>query len=289
MIRITRRLSCTVTISVRASPVSPEDFRVLNGTSLVHCGQQGPGTVAVGSIKDVEPGVITLSKNDSVLVVGSKGGAWSGTMTASATAALKLPQSLAPEDAAMLPAVLAAVTILKKHGGKLKAGDTIIQSAKDSAIGRALLYVAKAKGLNVLSVPDGVDSKDVALQAAGKVKLAVAQTAGSTVLALSRSLAHGGVLVCVHGANEPLTSTTRGVQVPVSPLIFSNVSIVGWDFSLWMSSATDEEKQGALAEALSLGKGTLGELRSSATFASSEWKRALASVEKTSQPAVLLF
>ena len=276
-------------MSVRASPVVPEDFRVLNGTSLVQRGQQGPGTVAVGSVRAVGKDVKALSMNDSVLVVGAEGGAWSGTMTASATTAIKLPQSLAPEDAAMLPAMLAAVTILKKHGGKLKAGDTIIQSAKESAIGRALAHVAKVKGINVVSVPDGVDSKDAVLQAAGKVKLAVAQTSGSTVLALSRSLAHGGVLVCVHGANEPLTSTTRGVQVPVSPLIFSSVSVAGWDFSQWMSSATDEEKQGALTEALSLGGGALGELRANATFAASEWKRALAAVEKTAEPAVLVF
>ena len=261
-----------VQVAVRAFPVLPEDVRAVQGTSVVRSSTGIAGSVAVGTVKSVGTRGLELSVGDLVLVVTSTSGVWADSVTVSASSAWKLPlAALAPEDAAMLPAALSAHRILSMQR-TLATGDTVVVSNADTAVGRALAALCSHRGLKLVDLPTAVESKDPRLLAAGRVKLAVAQSSGSTVLALSRALQHGGVLVCVAGAAEPLSRDLGGVTVPVSPLIFSSVAVRGFDFGSWALEPRDSQGQGegvdaALAETLGLvgaGKLNLASLRGGA-------------------------
>jgi len=189
----------------------------------------------------------------------SSSGAWAEEVTAPSSTTWKIPSSLAVEEAALLPAAVMAHGVLACQP-LLLPGDAGVVSGADTAVGLALRALCTHRGLKLVEVPAVLEHKDAKLLAAGKVKLVLAQASGQTVLSLSRALQADGVLVCVAGAVEPLArdQAAGGVTVPVSPLIFSSVSVRGLDLRAWACEQQSTFRE-ALAQTLALVAG--GQLR----------------------------
>jgi NADPH:quinone reductase-like Zn-dependent oxidoreductase len=200
------------------------------GKSVGVCGMAGAGTVtAVGA------GVASVAVNDSVLVINS--GVWTDEVVVAASGVGNVGKMTA-EEAAALPNFLAAWAILNNYVA-LKAGDVVVQSNGSGAVGSAITQLGKVMGLKVTSL-SGADTADAnlasKLAAAGSIKLAVSGQSGKHLHAMMKSLINGAALVTYNGVYEPLSSSTE-VQLPVSAMVFNNVSVNGFDLNAWVGCA----------------------------------------------------
>jgi len=282
-----------VEVEVSAFPVLPEDVRSILGVSVTGARTGTAGSVAVGVVKAVGPHAVGLSVNDAVLATCVVSGAWAKSVVTSSATTFKIPSSLRPEEAAMLPSVLTAYALLDRPYLGLVAGDVILQTCGETAVGAAVEALCRVRGFSLVSLPAAPDPRgDPKLQSVGKVKLAIAQSSGSAVLALSRTLQPRGEICCVLGPLEPLQAAQAagGVTVPVSPLIFSGAAVRGFDFSLWAREKGGASLRAALGSLVSLdaaGKFSLRALRKDAKVFSAVEVGAAVEAAKSGIPVVV--
>ena len=244
------------------------------------------GSTGVGSILEVGAGVRSLSAKDKVLVVTS--GTWANTVTAPATSVIKIPDNLSIEESASLPAALSAYAILSNFV-TLKAGDVVVQSGGDSAVGKAITQIGAAKGLKVISATSAeLDDTGFAKKvgALGNVKLTISNTAKKNITkSLVRCLAVDGSLV-LYAGDGVMDDEVDGIDVPVGSAIFKKNSIYGFEFSSWVhSDRANVEK--ALAVVLDDVK-TKKLVLKSKVFPQSDYLKALSEVETTGGASVIL-
>ena len=244
------------------------------------------GSTGVGSISEVGAGVRSFSAKEKVLVVTT--GAWANTVTVPATSVIKIPDNLSIEDGAALPAALSAYAILNNFV-TLKAGDVVVQSGGDSAVGKAIAQMGAASGLKVVSatsaeLDDAGFAKRVA--AMGNVKLTISNTAKKNITkTLVRCLASDGSLVLYLG-DGVIADEIDGIDVPVGSAIFKKNSIYGFEFNSWVHS----DRKG-VEKALAV---VLDDLKSkklilkSKSFPQSDYLKALSEVESTGGASVIL-
>ena len=244
------------------------------------------GSTGVGSILEVGAGVRSLSAKDKVLVVTS--GTWANTVTVPATSVMKIPDNLSIEESASLPAALSAYAILSNFV-TLKAGDVVVQSGGDSAVGKAITQLGAAKGLKVMSATsaefdDAGFAKKVA--ALGNVKLTISNTSKKNITkSLVRCLAADGSLV-LYAGDGVMDDEVDGIDVPVGSAIFKKNSIYGFEFSSWVHSdrANVEKALAVVIDDIKTKKLVL----KSKVFPQSDYLKALTEVQTTGGASVLL-
>jgi trans-2-enoyl-CoA reductase len=243
------------------------------------------GSTGVGSISSVGDGVSNLSYLDKVLVISS--GVWADNVTVPATSVLKIPSKLSPEESANLPAYLSAYALLNNFAD-LKAGDIIIQSGGETAVGLAISQLGSSMGLKIVSATIAeLEHAEFAKKVAameGKVKLTISNNSKKSVSkALLRVLSPGAALVLYNGDVSPVESD--GVDVPVGSVIFKANAIYGFDFNVWAQTSAEEVQKAmtAVAAQLDLKKITL----KSKVYPQSEYLKAMAEVESTGAPVVI--
>lgn len=274
-----------IKVSIKASSVTPEDVLSVKGLSLSNKLSGIAGTVAAGVVASTSAGVTGFSSNDSVLVVSE--GVWTDEVVVPATAVAKFP-NLAAEQVAALPSILSAWAILNNYASGLKSGDLVVQTNGSGAVGAAISEVGKVMGLNVVNLSEA-DLQDAKLtdklKSKGAVKLAVTGQSGGHVVSMVRALAPSGCLISYNGVVQSLASTTP-VQVPISGMIFNNVSMHGFDLSAWVKS----DPQGFQA-AVSAVQGLLGDkklaVKAVKAVPQSDFLKTLEAVGSTGSNAVL--
>jgi len=201
------------------------------------------GNAAVGKVVAVPSSGSEFHLNDSVLVIGQ--GLWTDEAIVSASSAVKVP-FLQPDEAALLPSYISAWAILHNYV-TLKAGDTVVQTTGDSAVGKAITAIGKALNLKVLALSDA-ELKDPEigrkLEGLGSIPLTVTGQSGKLISLLSKATASNGVVVTYNGVYESFI-TTSPVSVAISHLIFRNVSIQGFELLPWVQSCPNEYKAAA--------------------------------------------
>jgi len=132
-----------VAVKIAAGHVTGEDVRAVRGLSLLRTSVGVAGSSAVGAVTAVGSGVAGVSTNDKVLVVSSRG-VWADHVTVPSSAVAKLPASLSDDDAAALPALVSAYALLTRYA-TLKAGDVVVQSDAEGAVGAAVAAMGKVR------------------------------------------------------------------------------------------------------------------------------------------------
>jgi len=214
-----------------------------------------PGTEGVGRVLEVGPGVEHLPIGSTVFIAA--GATWAQQVTAHASTFVPLPDG-DPDQLAMLLASPATALLMLDSYVDLEEGDWILQSAANSAVGSALVQIAKARGLRTVNLVRREDAvgglvelgADVVLvgtdnlservaQATGgaPIKLALDAVGGETFTALVDSLSMGGTLV----------SYSQVIEEPsaLAPLdlIFRQIDVKGFWLAHWFTVASDEDKQ----------------------------------------------
>jgi mitochondrial enoyl-[acyl-carrier protein] reductase / trans-2-enoyl-CoA reductase len=111
------------------------------------------GQEGLGEVTAVGAGVKNLSAGDWVVpVLGSGFAAWQTAVTAAESQLQKVRSDIPAEYASALAVSPSVAYRLLKDFADLKEGDVIIQSASNSAVGTAVLQIAKKMGVKTINV-----------------------------------------------------------------------------------------------------------------------------------------
>ncbi|MGW6740717.1 zinc-dependent alcohol dehydrogenase family protein [Streptomyces sp. NPDC055025] len=280
-----------VVIDVEASPVEPTDLYIIAGgygylPPLPHLlGAQGVGRVSAAG-RDVKH----LKVGDRTLIPPLSN-AWTERVKTNAPWLRPLPDGDA-DQFAMLGINPPTAYLLLTEFVDLEAGDWVIQNAANSGVGRAVVAIARAKGIrtvNVVRRPELVDELrelggDVVLldgpdlpqriaEATGnaKIGLAIDGVGGAATQRLLDSIGLYGTLMVYSGmSGEP--SAVAG-----PPLVFTSQTICGFWLVNWFQAQTGFDKVTAIYEELAplMASGALA-IPVEATFGLEQYADALA-------------
>lgn len=185
-----------------------------------------------------------------------------------AASVMAVPKELKHATAANLTPAMMAHRLLSDFAF-LQPGDWIVQSGANSAVGRAVIQLARERGVRTVNLirgavataetvkllqqygADVVASQDTwnAGEFQTKVLKGIAPKAafdcvgGWSSTAVARALGDGGVLVSYGNLSR------RGVVVPTSRLVGGGVKVRGFNFFSWLDRA-DDAKVAAMVDAV---------------------------------------
>jgi trans-2-enoyl-CoA reductase len=293
-----------VLIRVEASPINPADLNVIEGKYPKRPELPAvPGIEGAGVIASIGPEVSGFAPGDRV-VVPSGLGAWREYITAPTSSVHKVPAGIPPLQAAMLKINPPTAWRMLHDFVKLQPGDWILQNAANSAVGIAVIVMAKSMGVHTINIvrrPELVDplkalgadavfveSDDLPEQISGvagsaSIPLAFNAVGGESALRLAGALSRKGVLV-TYGAmgRQPM-------RIPNGLLIFKNLVWTGFWINAWYKHASMEETRemfGAIFPLLSSGALTVPV---AATYPLDQFQEALRHAASDKRPGKILF
>jgi NADPH:quinone reductase-like Zn-dependent oxidoreductase len=205
-----------VVVAIRASAINPADLLIMQG--LYPGPTEFPARIGIegaGEVIAIGPDVTDLAVGDRVMSLGREN--WAEMVRADAGQFIRLPPEIDWRDAAQLKANPPSAHLMLETYVALKPGDWIIQNAANSAVGRHIIRLAKARGCKTVNIvrrgsliPELealgadlvlVDGNDLA----GRVKavigpdadlpLAIDAVGGTSCMRLADCLSRGGTVV----------------------------------------------------------------------------------------------
>ncbi len=202
-------------VEIAACPINPADLLTIAGTYPgptelpARAGIEGAGrVVALGG------DITAFAVGDPVISLARAN--WAERVTLKESQAIKLPAGIDMRQAAMLKANPASAHLMLANCVALKDGGWVIQNAANSAVGRHVIALARARGLNTANVVrrdalvaelqaigadvvvvDGDDLAERVATASGSAPIALALDAigGAATMRLADCLADGGTVV----------------------------------------------------------------------------------------------
>ena len=279
-----------VLMRMRATAIHPSDFGMIAGSyaNLRELPAIG-GREGVGEVAEVGLGV-DKKLTGRMAALPEDQGAWAEYFVMPAEDLFFLPIGLPFEQAAL--ALLNPMTAwrLLHDFEYLKQGDWIIQNAANSAVGVAVIQLAKHLGVRTVNVVRRKELRDDLEKLGGDVvvlddddypeslldltggrgpKLALNSVGGPSALRLAKTLCEGGVHV-TFGA-----MTGESIRFPTRRLIFDDVRFVGFWFDQWKRRQTPEKVREAYEEILFLTATNVLQSRIEATYSLTEYDEAL--------------
>jgi trans-2-enoyl-CoA reductase len=241
-----------VVVRMVCAPIHPADLNRLEG----RYGEK-PELPATGGIE----GFGTIESGDGEaaglragqpVALSQTTGTWSERIRVPVDRVVPLPQDLAPDLAATLVINPATAWRMLHDFVPLAEGDWVLLNAANSAVGRAVIRIARSKGWRPLAVvrrPELVpelldlgasavllddDQMRVAIPeitGGAEVRLALNAVGGASALRLANALAPGGTMV-TYGA-----MSRRPLELPNGLLIFKDLHIRGFWLTRWFRQA----------------------------------------------------
>ena len=200
-------------------PINPADVSFCKGLyRLKPALPATPGAECIGRVTAVGAGVSHVKPGD--LVINLQRENWTQKRRVDAADVIAVPAALDLRQAAMLRINPPTALLLLTDIVDLKPGDWVIQNVANSAVGRLLIRLAKARGLRTLNVvrrPSlfaelealgadacAVDGPDLAEAVKAKtggapIRLGIDAVSGRATTRISSCLGEGGV-VCNYGS-----------------------------------------------------------------------------------------
>jgi NADPH:quinone reductase-like Zn-dependent oxidoreductase len=250
-----------VRVDVRSAPIHNADLlqvRGLYGRSSPT--PATPGSEGVGYVAQLGEGVTHLHVGETVFISG--GATWAQQVTVPAAQLIALPPGDL-DQLAMLVSSPATAHLLLSQFVDLNEGDWLVQSAANSAVGSALVQLAKARGVrtvNLVRRQEVVDElyalgADVVLVGTHDLQVRIAEATGGASIQLAVDavggpvftlftdvLSSGGTLVTYSQAEPGASAITP------ADLIFKQLKVAGFWLSQWFSQASTQDKQALFAE-----------------------------------------
>ena len=280
-----------VLLEVLASPINPSDLGTIGGS-------YGPlpplpavaGLEGVAKVLETGAGVTAIQPGDHVRTPQGTG-AWQTHLAASSGSLFKVPADIPPEQAATAFVNPPTAWLLLQEVKQMKPGDWIIQNAANSAVGVAVIQIARHLGLRTLNLVrreeliqplmdlganhvllDNDDYPPLARDITGNegIGLALNSIGGPSAIRLCRVLANGGTLVTFGGM------TGEPVRFPTRNLIFNDICLTGFWATRWMQKVPVETLQGMFMTIFGLFQSGILETRIEATYPLEQFAEALA-------------
>ena len=204
-----------VVFDVLAFPINPADISFCRGSYRLRPPLPAtPGAECVGRVAAIGAGVAQVRPGD--LVVNMQRENWAQRRRIRSEDAILVPAGRDLAQAAMLRINPATALLLLEDHVALKPGDWVIQDVANSAVGRHLIVLAKARGVKTVNVvrrddvaaelrdlgadvvlKDGPDLAERARAAIGgaPIKLGIDAVSGDACRRIADSVADGGVVV----------------------------------------------------------------------------------------------
>lgn len=244
-----------VVVDMEYSPINPSDLVLMRGLYGVKPKLPAPvGAEGVARVSKVGSGVTGIKEGDRVLFPRGAS-TWLTRSKMKADGLFALPANTDPQQLSMLMVNPPTAYLMLTEYVALKKGDWVIQSAGNSAVGRAVIAIAKKLGIHTVSVvrrPELIDElkklgADVVLvegpdlakrvseaTSKAKIMLALDSVGGPGLMALNDCLANGGTLVAygvMSGGPGPFFT---------APNIFRDLTLKGFWLLNWFNRNSPE-------------------------------------------------
>jgi NADPH:quinone reductase-like Zn-dependent oxidoreductase len=227
-----------VTFDVLAFPINPADISFCRGSYRLRPPLPAtPGAEGLGRVAAVGAGVAQLKPGD--LMINMQRENWVQRRRVKAEDAIPIPAGLDLAQAAMLRINPPTALLLLEDHVALAPGDWVIQNVANSAVGRHIIVLAKARGVRTINVvrrddmtadlrdlgadvvlKDGPDLPERARAATGgaPIRLGIDAVSGEACRRIADCLADSGVVVSYGSMSgqDPAVSRaalTRGVTL----------------------------------------------------------------------------
>jgi mitochondrial enoyl-[acyl-carrier protein] reductase / trans-2-enoyl-CoA reductase len=283
-----------IVFDVLAFPINPADLSFCRGNyRLPPALPATPGAECVGRVSGVGAGVTDLKPGD--LVINLERENWTQRRRVRAQDAIPIPASLDLKQAAMLRINPATAQLLLEDHVALNPGDWVIQNVANSAVGRHLIVIAKARQWHTLNVvrrddvaaellalgadavlTDAPDLAERARAAAGgkPIRLGIDAVSGEATKRIAECVADGGVVVSYGSMSgqDPVMSRPA--------LGFRGVSLAGFMLGRGLAKRSREQVRALYADLAAQLR--CGALRApiEATYPIEEIKAALAHAQR---------
>lgn len=254
-----------VIVKMLAAPITEFDTVAFTGRAGPFSGTAG--NEGVGVVTAVGKGVTSVKVNDWVVPCTANIGTFSETVVTDAKNVQLVPNDISIADAALIGGTNStALRLLSDFG----SNDCIVQNAANTAVGQAVIQIAKARGIKTINIfPDGVTDDEVvehlySLGADIVVKdsyaasnlyniltsdfpvpsLAINGAGGPAATTVARLVGDGGAMV-TYGGSAPVT-------VPTSILVGKGVTLNAFSLARWHASASVATKTQMIREVATL-------------------------------------
>jgi trans-2-enoyl-CoA reductase len=227
-----------IVFDVLAFPINPADLSFCRGNYRLHPPLPAtPGAEGIGRVAAVGAGVTQPKPGD--LVINMQRENWTQRRRIRAEDAIAIPAGLDLAQAAMLRINPATAQLLLEDHVALATGDWVIQNVANSAVGRHLIVLAKARGVRTVNIVrrddvaaelkalgadvvllDGTDLGERARDAVGRspICLGIDAVSGAACKRIAECVADGGVVVTYGSMSgeDPVMSRaalSRGVRL----------------------------------------------------------------------------
>ena len=246
-----------IIIDMEFSPINPSDLVLMRGLYGVKPKLPAPvGTEGVARVIKIGADVAGLKEGDRVLFPRGTS-TWLTRSKVKADHLFALPANADPQQLSMLMVNPPTAYLMLTEYVALKKGDWVIQSAGNSAVGRAVIAIAKTMGVHTVSVVrrpelveelkklgadvvlvEGPDLAQRVAEATGKAKimLALDSVGGPGLMPLNDCLANGGTLVAygvMSGGPGPFFT---------APNIFRDLTLKGFWLLNWFNRNSPERQ-----------------------------------------------
>ena len=251
-----------VVFDVIAFPINPADIGFCRGNYRIRPPLPAtPGAECVGRVAAVGDGVTHVKPGD--LVINLQRENWAARRRVKAEDAVPIPAGLDLRQAAMLRINPPTALLMLSDLVPLKRGDWVIQNVANSAVGRLVITLAKAKGIRTVNVTrredvfpelkalgadicltDGPDLADRVREATGaaEIPLGLDAVSGAATARIAACLRDEGT-ICTYGS-----MTGEAPAVTVADVVFRGMTFTGFMLGRFMARRSAEEIRAIYAE-----------------------------------------
>ncbi|MBO6667471.1 zinc-dependent alcohol dehydrogenase family protein [Parvibaculum sp.] len=251
-----------VVFDVIAFPINPADIGFCRGNYRIRPPLPAtPGAECVGRVAAVGDGVTHVKPDD--LVINLQRENWAARRRVKAEDAVPIPAGLDLRQAAMLRINPPTALLMLSDLVPLKRGDWVIQNVANSAVGRLVITLAKAKGIRTVNVTrredvfpelkalgadicltDGPDLADRVREATGaaEIPLGLDAVSGAATARIAACLRDEGT-ICTYGS-----MTGEAPAVSVADVVFRGMTFTGFMLGRFMARRSAEEIRAIYAE-----------------------------------------
>ncbi|MEQ9195614.1 MAG: zinc-dependent alcohol dehydrogenase family protein [Parvibaculum sp.] len=251
-----------VVFDVIAFPINPADIGFCRGTYRIKPPLPAtPGAECVGRVRAVGDGVTHVKAGDLVINLAREN--WASQRRVKAEDAVPVPSGLDLRQAAMLRINPPTAQLMLSDLVELKPGDWVIQNVANSAVGRLVVILAKARGLRTVNVTrredvfpelmalgadicltDGPDlAERVAVATRGAtIPLGLDAVSGAATARIAACVKDEGT-VCTYGS-----MTGEAPSVSVADVVFRGLNFTGFMLGRFMARRSAEEIRAIYAD-----------------------------------------
>ena len=247
-------------VAMSAAPINPADINAIEGK---YPGRREipavPGFEGAGVVVEVGGSAKNIA-NGALVILPHHIGTWREAVAVKASELVAVPPEIEPVHAAMLKINPMTAWRLLHDYVDLARGDWLILNAANSAIGRAVIQIARELGFKTVNVvrraelidelrAEGgdvvlIDNEKLrdevkAATSGAPIRLGLNSVGGDSALRLANCLAFGGTLVSFGAMSlQPL-------KIPTGLLIFKDLRLRGIWINKWYDEATMAERMAA--------------------------------------------